>query len=75
MTTNEEGIEQPVLALSLTANEARTLQKTIGIALDNVGRKLSRESKGSGIYNVAKQDYDALLAINAELSDAIRETL
>jgi len=73
--TTDNTTDPAVLALSLTAHEARTLQKTVGIALDNVGRKLARESKGSGIYNVAKADYDALLAINAELSDAIRETL
>ena len=61
--------------LDLSLGEARTLQKTLGIALDNVGRKVERETKGSGIYNVAKADYATLLKINANLSDQIGEAL
>lgn len=70
MTTQDDA----VAAIAFTLPELLALQKTIGIALDNLGRKIARESTG-GIRAAAVNDYQQLQSINEELSITLSEVI
>jgi len=70
MSTTDEAIA----SMAFTLPELMALQKTIGIALDNLGRKISRES-GGPIRAAALHDYQQLQSINEELSITLSEVI
>ena len=67
--------EAPTHAISLTLPELQALQKTVGIALANVGRKASVLAHNSPARAEALQDYRHLQSINAELSLILSEEI
>jgi hypothetical protein len=68
-----EYTEQPEIALNLTLSELHALHKTVGIAIDNVNVKISRQGPDSRHGREASADLRLLVGIQQEILSAIQE--
>jgi len=59
--------------LELGTGELEALQKTIGIALDNLTSKINKNGKDSALGRAAAVDRMLLLSAQSEIIDALSE--
>ena len=59
--------------INLSGSELEALQKTVGIALDNLTQKITKHGKDNKIGMQAATDRMLLLDVQSEIVDALRE--
>ena len=59
--------------INLSGSELEALQKTIGIALDNLSQKINKNGKTSKIGAQAATDRMLLLDVQSEIIEALAE--